>query len=74
MKILKPDRELSNCPFCGNDAKAMCFACGILKRTKMFYVQCVVCGSRTDLKFEPQQANDAWNRRCPDEDPETRQG
>lgn len=55
--------ELKPCPFCGNNAKARRFESGIFKRTKVWYIECVVCGNQTKVQLELEHAADKWNRR-----------
>jgi Lar family restriction alleviation protein len=60
--------ELKPCPFCGNNAKPRRFVSGVLKRTTVHYVECVVCRIRTPVELEIDVAVEAWNRRTEDAD------
>ena len=60
--------ELKPCPFCGGEAQVKMF---ITRRVRLFkevsakykYIECKVCGCRTPLELEEQDAIDKWNRR-----------
>ena len=58
--------ELKPCPFCGNNAKPRIFSIGIFKRTKVWYIECCVCGNQTRVQLELERAIGAWNRRAED--------
>ncbi len=58
--------ELKPCPFCGGKAREKTHISGKWKKSKWFFVECSVCGSRTTISSVKEETEEAWNRRAED--------
>ena len=54
--------ELKRCPFCGGEAETRC-SVAYAGYVYDGYVECLVCGSRTQIYYTKAEAIAAWNRR-----------
>lgn len=54
----------NKCPFCGSNGRLKMEPSNFGNPTKLWYVQCEICGATGPKAFDPKAAAENWKRRA----------